>query len=54
VTPEFGQFATWSPDSRYLLISGAALYVVRPDGTGRLEIRTPALPRALGGIPDWH
>lgn len=54
VTPEFGQFVTWSPDSRYLLISGYALYVVRPDGTGRLELRTPELQRALGGIPDWR
>ena len=53
VMPEFGQFVTWSPDGRYLLISGYALFVVRPDGTGRLEIRTPALERALGGIPDW-
>jgi len=53
VTPEFGQFVAWSPDSRYLLISGAALFVVRPDGTGRKEIRTSALTRALGGIPDW-
>jgi len=54
VTPEFGQFVAWSPDSRFLLISGYALYVVRPDGTGRLELRTPDLPRALGGIPDWR
>ena len=54
VTPEFGQFMAWSPDGSYLLISGFALFVVRPDGTGRLEVRTPALPRALGGIPDWH
>jgi Tol biopolymer transport system component len=53
VTPEFGQFVAWAPDGRFLLISGSALYVVRPDGTGRLEIRTPALARALGGIPDW-
>ena len=53
VTPEFGQFVAWSPDGRFLLISGYALFVVRPDGTGRLEIRTPALARALGGIPDW-
>jgi TolB protein len=54
VTPEFGQFMAWSPDGKELLISGAALYVVRPDGTGRLEIRTPALSRPLGGIPDWR
>ena len=54
VTPESGQFVAWSPDSRYLLISGRALYVVRPDGTGRVELRTPSIPRALGGIPDWR
>jgi Tol biopolymer transport system component len=53
VRPEFGQFVAWSPDGRYLLISGYALFVVRPDGSGRLEIRTPGLSRALGGIPDW-
>jgi TolB protein len=54
VTSEFGQFVAWSPDGRYLLISGAALYVVRPDGTGRLELRTREISRALGGIPDWR
>ncbi|TMF34439.1 MAG: hypothetical protein E6I26_12060 [Chloroflexi bacterium] len=54
VTPEFGQFVAWSPDGRYLLISGAGLYVVRPDGTGRLEIRTTGLTQALAGIPDWR
>ena len=54
VTPEFGQFVAWSPDGHYLLISGYALYVVRPDGTGRVEIRSPDLGRALGGIPDWR
>jgi Tol biopolymer transport system component len=53
VTPESGQFVTWSPDGRYLLISGRALYVVRPDGTGRLELRAEGIPLALGGIPDW-
>jgi Tol biopolymer transport system component len=53
VTPESGQFVTWSPDGRYLLISGRALYVVRPDGTGRRELRAEGFPLALGGIPDW-
>jgi len=53
VTSEFGQFVTWSPDGRYLLVSGQALYVVRPDGTGRLELRAEGFPLALGGIPDW-
>lgn len=54
VTPEISQFVAWSPDSQYLLISGHALFVVRPDGSGRLEIRTPEMPLALGGIPDWR
>ena len=54
VTPESGQFVAWSPDSRMLLISGHALFVVRPDGTGRLELRADGIPRPLGGIPDWR
>ncbi|MGH9275671.1 MAG: TolB family protein [Acidimicrobiales bacterium] len=53
VTPEFGHFVAWSPDGRYLLVSGEALYVVRPDGSGRVELRAEGIPRALGGIPDW-
>jgi hypothetical protein len=53
-TPEAGQFVAWSPDRRYLLISGRALYVIRPDGTGRLELRAEGIDRPLGGIPDWH
>ena len=52
-TPEYGQFVAWSPDSRHLLVSGYALYVIRPDGTGRLELRADGIERALGGIPDW-
>ena len=53
-TPESGQFVAWSPDGRYLLVSGRALYVIRPDGTGRLELRAEGIDRPLGGIPDWH
>ena len=34
-SPEVGQFVAWSPDGQYLLISGHALFVIRPDGTGR-------------------
>ena len=30
------------------------LYVVRPDGTGRLELRADGIDRPLGGIPDWR
>lgn len=51
VTPEFGQFVTWSPDGKYLLISGASMYVVRPDGSGRLELHAGGSSGA--GIPDW-
>jgi hypothetical protein len=54
VSTETGQFVAWSPDSRFLLISGRALYVVRPDGTGRLELRADGISRPLGGIPDWR
>ena len=48
VTREFGQFVTWSPDGKHLLVSGYSLYVIRPDGTGRSEVLSKA-----GGIPDW-
>ena len=54
VSPEIGQFVAWSPDSTHLLISGHALFVVRTDGTGRLELRADGIDRALGGIPDWR
>ena len=54
VTSEIGQFAAWSPDGRYLVISGHALFVVRPDGTGRLELRADGIDHPLGGIPDWR
>jgi Tol biopolymer transport system component len=53
VTAEAGQFVAFSPDGQHLLISGRALYVVRLDGTGRLELRAEGMPLALGGIPDW-
>ena len=53
VSPEFGQFVAWSPDGAYLLVTGYALYVIRPDGSGRLELRAAGIPRSLGGIPDW-
>jgi Tol biopolymer transport system component len=54
VTSDFGQFIAWSPDGKDLLISGQGLYVVRLDGTGRVEIRSNAIGHALGGIPDWR
>ena len=52
-TPENGQFLAWSPDGQYLLVSGRSLYVIRPDGTGRVELRAEGIGHALGGIPDW-
>jgi dipeptidyl aminopeptidase/acylaminoacyl peptidase len=53
VTPESGQFIAWAPDSKHLLISGRTLYVVRLDGTGRLEFWPEGLELPPGGIPDW-
>ncbi len=53
-TTEHGQFVAWSPDSRYLLLSGHSLFVIRPDGTGRLELRAEGIGLPLGGIPDWR
>ena len=52
VTPEFGQFVAWSPDGKYLLISGTSLYVVRTDGTGRVALHAAGASGA--GIPDWR
>ena len=54
LSPELGSFMAWSPDGDYLVVSGHALYVIRPDGSGRIELRTPEIPLALGGIPDWR
>ena len=53
VNGERAQFVAWSPDGSYVLASGRALTVVRPDGTGRLEIRADGIDHPLGGIPDW-
>jgi Tol biopolymer transport system component len=53
LTPEFGHFVAWSPDGRHLLVSGRSLYVLRPDGTGRVELRADGFPLPLGGLPDW-
>jgi Tol biopolymer transport system component len=53
VTPESGQFMAWSPDGQYILVSGRTLFAIRPDGTGRVEIRPPGMRQAPGGIPDW-
>lgn len=54
VTPEAGQFVAWAPDSAHLLVSGRTLYVLRLDGTGRLEFWPEGLTLPPGGIPDWR
>jgi TolB protein len=52
VTPEFGQFFAWSPDGALILVAGAAaMYVIRPDGTGMTELPVEAVPHPL--FPDW-
>jgi Tol biopolymer transport system component len=52
ITPEFGQFVTWSPDGKYLLVSGYDLFVIRPDGTGRASLDIQGM--TLGALfPDW-
>jgi Tol biopolymer transport system component len=51
VTSEFGQFVTWSPDGRYLLVAGYDLFVIRPDGTGRASLDIDGLRGGL--FPDW-
>jgi Tol biopolymer transport system component len=53
VMTDHGQFLAWSPDGEYLLVSGHSLHVIRPDGTGRLELRAAGIALPLGGIPDW-
>jgi Tol biopolymer transport system component len=52
VTSEFGQFVAWSPDGKYLLVSGYDLYVIRPDGTGRASVDIPGFSGS-GLFPDW-
>jgi TolB protein len=51
VTPEYGQFVTWSPDGQHLLVWGHDLFVIRADGTGRAPLRIPGL--VDGVFPDW-
>ena len=53
VPTDHGQFLAWSPDARYLLVSGHSLRVIRPDGNGRLELCAEGIALPLGGIPDW-
>ena len=52
VTERFGQFVTWSPDGRYILVSPGG-YVVRPDGSGASELPASAAGDGLA-FADWR
>lgn len=52
VSTEFGQFVTWSPDGKYLLVAGFHLFLIRPDGTGYTRLEIEGLPDG-GLFPDW-
>ena len=51
LTDTFGQFATWSPDGRYILFS-PGLHLIRPDGTGLAALPVHGLP-GDAEMPDW-
>jgi TolB protein len=52
LTDEFAQFFAWSPDGEAILVAGAsAMYLVRPDGTGRTALKVPGVAHPL--FPDW-
>ncbi|HEX9376385.1 MAG TPA: hypothetical protein VGB19_09125 [Actinomycetota bacterium] len=40
MTSRMGMFVSWSPDGRYLVFS-PGLNVLRPDGSGLVEIPSP-------------
>ena len=46
-TPEYGQFVAWSPHSRYLLVSGYALYAFAP------IVRAALSSARTGSIARW-
>jgi Tol biopolymer transport system component len=50
LSTNFGQFADWSPDGRFLVFS-PGLNVIRPDGTGLVSLDVPA-PGDIE-FPDW-
>jgi TolB protein len=52
VTSEFGQFFAWSQDGSVILVAGAsAMYLIRPDGSGRTPFPVEGVPTPL--FPDW-
>jgi Tol biopolymer transport system component len=52
VTPDFGQFFTWSPDGQAILVAGSSsLFVIRPDGTGMVVVPLAGVSHPL--FPDW-
>ena len=51
VTQDFGQFVTWSPDGRFILVSPGG-YVVRPDGSDKWTLPA-ASPGGGLDFADW-
>jgi Tol biopolymer transport system component len=51
VADRFAQFAAWSPDGEYIVFS-PGLKVIRPDGSGLVELKIDGLP-AEPEMPDW-
>jgi TolB protein len=52
LTPEFGQFFSWSPDGRAVMVAGgSSLFVIRPDGTGMAAVPIAEVTHPL--FPDW-
>jgi TolB protein len=51
LTDGFAQFATWSPDGKYILFS-PGLNVIRPDGSGLVRLQITGLPPEPE-MPDW-
>jgi TolB protein len=51
LTDRFAQFATWSPDGKYILFS-PGLNLIRPDGSGLVQLRIKGLPPEPE-MPDW-
>jgi len=52
VSERFGQFTTWSPDGRYILVSPGG-YVMRPDGSGVTQLSASGPGGGLD-FADWR